>query len=98
MDHLRFWFDVAPYKGMIDYVAMDSKADGYDLYREFSRQPKIGLITFYREHMNKSKNRRQMIADIHESQHQQIYKEYGFRSEPIKGIVKAIFGLNSLLF
>jgi hypothetical protein len=27
------WLVVAPYKGIIDYVAMDPKAADYDLYR-----------------------------------------------------------------
>jgi hypothetical protein len=73
---------------------MDSKADDYDLYREFSRQRKIKLITYCREHMNKSEKRRQMIADMRQPLHQQIYKERGYRVEPMQGIVIDIFDLN----
>ena len=36
----RLWLESAPYKGQIDYVAMDSKADDYDLYR------RLGLTGF----------------------------------------------------
>ena len=44
--------------------------------------------------MNKSEKGRQMIADMHQPQHQQIYKERGYRVEPMQGIVKDIFDLN----
>ena len=90
----RLWLQTAPLKGKIDYVAMDSKADDYDLYREFSRQRKIKLVTYCREHMNKSEKRRQMIADMHQPLYQQIYKQRGYRVEPMQGIVKDIFDLN----
>ena len=90
----RLWLESGPYKGLIDYVAMDSKADDYHLYREFGRQHKIKLITYCRQHMNKSEKRRRMIADMHQALHQQIYKERGYRVEPMQGIFKDIFGLN----
>ena len=90
----RMWLETGHLKGLIDYVAMDSKADDYDLYREFERQRKVKLVTFCREHMDKTPKRRQMIADMHQSRHQQIYKERGYRVEPMQGIVKDIFDLN----
>jgi hypothetical protein len=90
----RLWLEVAPYKGMIDHVAMDSTADDYDLYRELSRQRKIKLVTYCREHMNKSEKRRQIIAHMLQPLHQQIYKVRGYRVEPIQGVVKDIFNLN----
>jgi hypothetical protein len=78
---------------MIDYGAMDSKADDYDLYREFSRQRQIKLVTYCREHKNKSEKRRQMVAGVQQSQHQQIYKERGYRIGQIQGIIEVISGL-----
>jgi hypothetical protein len=90
----RLWLETSNYKGLIDYVAMDSKADDYDLYREFSRQRKIKLVTYCRQHINKSEKRRQMIADMRKPLHKKIYKERGYRVEPMQGIVKDIFGLN----
>ena len=44
--------------------------------------------------MSKSEERHQMIADMHQTKHQQIYKERGYRVEPIQGVVKDIFDLN----
>jgi hypothetical protein len=90
----RMWLETGHLKGLIDYVAMDSKADDYDLYHEYQRQRKVKLVTFCREHMDKTPKRRQMIADMHQSRHQQIYKERGYRVEPMQGIVKDIFDLN----
>ena len=40
----RLWLESAPYKGLVDYIAMDSKADDCDLYRELGRQRKIKLV------------------------------------------------------
>ena len=73
---------------------MDSKADDYDLYRSFSRQLKIDLVTCCRDYMNKTEKRREMIADIYQPQHKQIYKERGNRVEPMQNIVRNIFDLN----
>ncbi len=42
----HLWLETSYYKGLIDYVAMDSKADDYDLYSEIERQRKIRLVTF----------------------------------------------------
>jgi hypothetical protein len=44
--------------------------------------------------MNKSEKRRQVIADIHQPLHQQIYKQRVYCVEPMQGIVKDIFDLN----
>ena len=52
----RLWLETSHYKGFIDYVAMDSKADDYDLYYEFKGQRKIKLVTFYRQNMDKTEN------------------------------------------
>jgi hypothetical protein len=90
----RLWFECAPYKGLVKYVSMDSKADDCDLYRKLGRQRKMKLVTCCREHMNKTGKRRQMIADMHQPRHEQIYKERGYRVEPMQGIVKDIFDLN----
>ena len=90
----RMWLETGHLKGLIDYVAMDSKADDCDLYRELGRQRKMKLVTYCRENMNKTDKRRLMIADMHQPRHKQIYKERGYRVEPMQGIVKDIFDLN----
>jgi hypothetical protein len=90
----RMWLETGQLKGLIDYVAMDSKADDYDLYREFDRQRKIKLVTYCRQHMDKTPKRRRMIADMRQAHHKQIYKERGYRVEPMQGLVKEIFDLD----
>jgi hypothetical protein len=44
--------------------------------------------------MNKSKKRLLMIADLQQTTYQKIYKERGYRIEPMQRIVKDIFELN----
>ena len=44
--------------------------------------------------MNKTPKRRRMIADMHQAKHKQIYKERGYRVEPMQGLVKEIFDLD----
>ena len=90
----RLWLETFHYKGLVDYVAMDSKADDYDLYREFKRQRKMTLVTCCREKMDKTDNRRKMIKIMKRPKHKQIYKERSYRVEPMQGLVKEIFDLD----
>ena len=41
----RLWRETFHVKEQIDYAAMDSKADDFDLFRELKRQRKVNLIT-----------------------------------------------------
>jgi hypothetical protein len=52
------WLETGNLGGLIDYVAMDFKADDCHPYRELSRQLKIKLVTCCREHMIKTQMRR----------------------------------------
>jgi hypothetical protein len=61
----HLWLETTPYKGLIDYVDIYSKADAYYFYREISKQRKIKLVICCCERMNKIGKRRQMITDIH---------------------------------
>ena len=90
----RLWIETGAYKGLVGYVAMDSKADDYDLYREFKRQRQMTLVTYCRENMLKSPHRRKMAAVMRQPRHKQIYKERGYRVEPMQGLVKDIFELD----
>jgi len=90
----RMWLETAHCKGIVDYVAMDSKADDYDLFRELQRQRKMSLITCCRKHMDKTVNRRKMIKFMAKPKHKQIYKERSYRVEPMQGLVKEIFELD----
>ena len=90
----RLWFETSHYKGLVDYVAMDSKADDYDLFRELNRQRKMTLITYCRKNMDKTAERRKMIKVMKKPEHKQIYKERSYRVEPMQGLVKEIFDLD----
>ena len=48
-DAKRMWLETGHLNDQIDYVAMDSKADDYDLFREMDRQRKVTLITSCRK-------------------------------------------------
>jgi hypothetical protein len=90
----RLWHETDHYRGLIDYVSMDSKADDYSLFRELKRQRKMKLITSCRRNMDKTENRRKMIAFMKRPEHKQIYKERATRVEPMQGLVKDIFDLD----
>jgi hypothetical protein len=90
----RLWRETFHVKEHIDYVAMDSKADDFDLFRELKRQRKINLITWCRENMDKSPHRKKMIQFMQKPKHQKIYRERSFKVEPMQGMLKDIFELN----
>jgi len=90
----RLWLETFHIKDQIDYLCMDSKADDYALFREFKRQRKIKLITWCRENMDKSKNRKKMIRFMKKPKHKKIYRERSFKVEPMQGLVKDIFDLD----
>jgi hypothetical protein len=90
----RLWRETFYVKEHIDFVAMDSKADDFDLFRELQRQRKMNLITYCRQNMDKSPRRKKMIQFMQKPKHQKIYRERSYRVEPMQGIVKDIFDLN----
>ena len=90
----RLWLETFHVKEQIDYAAMDSNADDYDLFRELKRQRKVKLITCCRQNMDKSPNRRKMIKFMEKKKHKKIYRERGYKVEPMQGIVKDIFDLD----
>ena len=50
----RMWLETFHVKERVDYIAMDSKADDADLFREFKRQRRMNLITYCRTNMDKT--------------------------------------------
>ena len=87
----RMWLETFHVKDQIDYLAMDSKADDYALYREFKRQRQINLITCCRENMDKTPHRKKMIKFMKKPKHRKIYRERSYKVEPMQGLVKDIF-------
>lgn len=90
----RLWHETGHYKGRVDYVAMDSKADDYALFFELKRQRKMKLITHCRKHMDKTEKRREMIDFMNQPDHKKIYKLRSIRVEPMQALVKDIFELD----
>jgi hypothetical protein len=90
----RLWLETFHVKERVDYVAMDSKADDSDLFREMKRQRKMNLITSCRQNMDKTPARRKVIKFMRKPKHQKIYRERSFKVEPMQGIVKDIFELD----
>ena len=90
----RMWLETFHIKDQVDYLAMDSKADDSDLFREFKRQRKINLITYCRPNMDKTPHRKKMIAFMNKPKHKKIYRERSYKVEPMQGLVKDIFDLD----
>jgi len=90
----RMWLETYHIKDQVDYVAMDSKADDSDLFREFKRQRKMNLITYCRPNMDKTPHRKKMIAFMNKAKHKKIYRERSYKVEPMQGLVKDIFDLD----
>ena len=89
----RMYLETFHIKDQVEYVAMDSKADDFDLFRELKRQRKMNLITCCRQQMDKTPSRRQMIAFMQKPKHQKIYRQRAYKVEPMQGLVKDIFEL-----
>jgi len=90
----RMWLETGHLNDQIDYMAMDSKADDYDLFREMDRQRKVTLVTSCRKDKVVSENRQRMFKVMEQPKHKQIYKERSYRVEPMQGLVKDIFELD----
>ena len=90
----RMWLETFHLKDQVDYVAMDSKADDADLFREFKRQRRMNLITYCRQNMDKTEPRRKMILFMDKPKHKKIYRERSYKVEPMQGLVKDIFELD----
>ena len=91
----RMWLETGHLTDQVDYVAMDSKADDYDLFREMDRQRKVALVTSCRKYKVVSENRQRMFKVMEQPKHKQIYKERSYRVEPMQGLVKNIFDLDN---
>ena len=90
----RMWSETGHLKGLVDYVAMDAKADDQDLFREFKRQRNMTLITCVAKSKAKSENRKHMLRIMQQPKHKQIYKERAYKVEPMQGLLKDIFDLD----
>ena len=90
----RLWMESGRYTNRLDTVVMDSKADDYALFREFQKQRHMTLVTRCRKNMNKTPERRRMIAAMKKRKHRKLFKERKYTVEPMQGLVKDIFDLD----
>lgn len=90
----RLWVESGRYTHRLDTVVMDSKADDYALFREFQKQRHMTLLTRCRKNMNKTPERRRMMAVMKQAKHRKLLKERKYTVEPVQGLVKDIFELD----
>lgn len=88
------WFETSHHKGNLDYVLMDSKADDSDLFRELKKQRQMHLITLCRQGMDKTPQRKAMIAFMQQPENKKLYQQRSITVEPMQGLVKEIFSLD----
>ena len=90
----RLWLESFHLKEQVQYVAMDSKADDYNLFREFKRHRKVNLITCCRKSTDKTTEHKKMIRFMEKPKHNKIYRERSDKVEPMQGLIKNIFDLD----
>ena len=91
----RLPLEVAPHKGLLQIVCMDSKADDYSLYEHLHEQLKMQLLTAPRCGMDKSPKRQRMIRQMNGRYHRMIYRQRSRTVEPMQALVKHLFDLDA---
>jgi hypothetical protein len=91
----RMWLETGKLHRLITTVLMDSKADDKDLFFELQRQRGILLLTTPRKGADKSPERQRMIKVLKQKKHKRLYKQRGYTVEPMQGLVKDIFDLET---
>lgn len=91
----RMEVEISEYRGIIEKVFMDSRADDQKLYFRLKNEQGIQLVTVPRKGMDKSASRRQMIEEMLTEENKRDYKKRSTTVEPMQGIVKEIFELES---
>lgn len=89
----RFWVEAGGLRSLVSHVCMDSKADDQDLYREFSKQRGMQLVTYPNAKHNKTPERRKMIRALKNKKLRRIYRERSQTVEPMQGLIKELFDL-----
>lgn len=87
--------EVSRLEGVVKKVFMDSKADDQKLYGRLKHQRGIQLVTVPRKGMDKSESRKQMIQEMLTEQNKNDYRKRSTTVEPMQGVVKEVFELDS---
>jgi hypothetical protein len=91
----RLHAEIVQFTGLVKTVCMDSKADDQKLYALLKRQYRMQLLTAPRRGMDKSPARQQMIREMRTPTHRKTYKQRATTVEPMQGLVKELFELET---
>jgi len=91
----RMETEVEKYAGIIRRVFMDSKADDQKIYFHLKKDCRIQLVTKPRKNMDKSDSRKKMIKEMMTLRNIRDYKERSITVEPMQGLMKNIFELDT---
>ena len=91
----RMGVEIVKFEGLVKKVFMDSKADDQTLYFSLKKDHRIQLVTKPRKNMDKSESRQKMIKDMLTKTNVKDYKKRSTTVEPMQGLVKDIFDLDT---
>lgn len=91
----RMESEIEKYAGIIRKVFMDSKADDQKIYFNLKKNCHIQLVTKTRKNMDKSESRKRMIREMMTTRNIFDYKERSITVEPMQGLAKNIFELDT---
>jgi hypothetical protein len=89
----RLWLETGRFRGIIETVIMDGKADDKDLLAAFQRQRGMTLLTTPRNNSDHTAARQQMIKILNRPKNRRLRQQRGHTVEPMQGVVKDIFAL-----
>ncbi len=91
----RLKTEVIKFTGLIKKVCMDSKADDQKLYQLLKCEHQMQLLTVACQGMDKTPARKQMIQEMQTSGNRKIYRQRKVTVEPMQGLVKELFELET---
>lgn len=91
----RLKAEIVEFTGLVKKVCMDSKADDQKLYQKLKQEHGMQLLTTPRKGMDKTPARQEMIRQMQTKQNRRIYKHRAITVEPMQGLVKELFDLET---
>lgn len=91
----RLYAKIVAFTDLVKTVCMDSKADDEKLYSKLKREHRMQLLTTPRQGMDKSPARQKMIREMRTPRKRKIYKQRSVTVEPMQGLVKELFDLET---
>ena len=91
----RLWLETGQLTGLMTTVLMDSKADEHALLFQMQRQRRILLLTTTRKGADQSPARKRMLKVLTPRKTKRLYKQRSSTVEPMQGLVKGIFDLET---